>query len=280
MTGADYYRAVSNGRKANGLSDIGQQTGAHRGVADLGLSEPMSRRPLPDVIAERITATIANGTLKPGERLPSEPTLAKQLNVGRTSLREALRKLSTLGVIEVVRGKGTFVCEPPADDPTTQYVKWSIKEGFAFTELLEARIALETTAAGLACVRATDDELAQLYRLRVAHDDAHEQDLDALVRTDEELHEAIMLAAHNVVLIGLYKPFVHQMVEFRRRTLSLPRAAERSDDHRYIVESISRRDPVAARQAVARHLWIFYQEVRAVAAPNDDNGLESVHTFV
>ncbi|MGH3587626.1 MAG: FadR/GntR family transcriptional regulator [Pseudonocardia sp.] len=240
----------------------------------------MSRRPLPDVIAERITATIANGTLRPGERLPSEPTLAKQLNVGRTSLREALRKLSTLGVIEVVRGKGTFVCEPPADDPTTQYVEWSIKEGFALTELLEARIGLETTAAGLACTRATDHELAELHRLRLAHDEAHEQDLDALVRTDEELHEAIMLASHNVVLLGMYKPFVPEMIEFRRRTLSLPRAAQRSDDHHYIVESIARRDPVAARQAVAQHLWIFYQEVRAVAAPSEDDGPDSVHTFV
>lgn len=240
----------------------------------------MSRRPLPDVIAERITATIANGTLKPGERLPSEPVLAKQLNVGRTSLREALRKLSTLGVIEVVRGKGTFVREPPADDPTTQYVKWSIEDGFALTELLEARIGLETTAAGLACARASEDELADLHRLRIAHDEAHEKDLDALVHTDEALHEAIMLAAHNVVLIGLYKPFVPEMTEFRRRTLSLPRAARRSDDHRYIVEAITRRDPVAARQAVAKHLWIFYQEVRAVAAPIGDIGPESVQAFV
>lgn len=245
-----------------------------------GLSQPLSRRPVPDVIAERITATIANGTLKPGERLPSEPTLAKQLNVGRSSLREALRKLSTLGVIEVVRGKGTFVCEPPADDPTTQYVRWSLDEGFALTELLEARIGLETTAAGLACARATEDEIAELHRLRIAHDQAHEQDLDTLVRTDEALHDGIMLAAHNVVLVGLYKPFVPEMVEFRRRTLSLPRAGTRSDDHRYMVEAIARRDPVAARQAVAKHLWIFYQEVRAVAAPNDDNGPESVHTFV
>ncbi|OZM79747.1 hypothetical protein CFP66_24615 [Pseudonocardia sp. MH-G8] len=246
-----------------------------------GLSEPLTRRPVPDVIAERITATIANGTLKPGERLPSEPVLAKQLNVGRTSLREALRKLSTLGIIEVVRGKGTFICEPPADDPTTQYVRWSLDEGFALTELLEARIGLETTAAGLACTRATDDELRELDRLRVAHDEAHAQNLHALVHTDEALHEAIMNASHNVVLIGLYKPLVPEMVEFRRRTLALPHSGTRSDDHRFMVEAITRRDPVAARQAVAQHLWIFYQEVRAVAAPEDDIiAPESVRAFV
>jgi GntR family transcriptional repressor for pyruvate dehydrogenase complex len=261
---------------------MSQQTKGLRSVDDGDmLTGSLSRRPLPDVIAERITATIANGTLKPGQRLPSEPTLAKQLQVGRTSLREALRKLSTLGVIEIVRGKGTFVCEPPADDPTTQYVKWSIAEGFALTELLEARIGLEATAAGLACTRATDDELAELNRLRIAHDDAHDSDLYALVRTDEALHEAIILAAHNVVLAGLYKPLVPEMAEFRRRTLSLPHAQQRSDDHRVMVDAISRRDPGAARKAIAEHLWIFYQEVRAVAAPSaGDSGPESVDAFV
>jgi GntR family transcriptional repressor for pyruvate dehydrogenase complex len=263
------------------LSDISQQSGSGRASGGEPLTESLSRRPLPDIIAERITATIANGTLKPGERLPSEPTLAKQLQVGRTSLREALRKLSTLGVIEIIRGKGTFICEPPADDPTTQYVKWSVDQGFALTELLEARIGLETTAAGLACVRATDDELEELHRLRAAHDAAHERDLNALVRTDEALHQAIMLAAHNVVLIGLYQPLVPEMVEFRRRTLNLPHAQQRSKDHQFIVEAISRRDPTAARQAIARHLWIFYQEVRAVASSNgDDPGPESVDVFI
>ncbi|TKG69725.1 MULTISPECIES: FadR/GntR family transcriptional regulator [Prauserella] len=247
-----------------------------------GLQESLSRRPLPDVIAERITATIANGTLTPGDRLPSEPVLAKQLQVGRTSLREALRKLATLGVIEIVRGKGTFVCEPPPEDPTTQYVQWSLDQGFALSELLEVRIGLETTAAGLACTRATDDELGELDRLRAEHDKAHDSGLDALVRTDEALHEGIVRAAHNVVLAGMYLPLVPQMTEFRRRTLSLPRAQQRSDDHRYITDAIGRRDPEAARRAVAEHLWIFYQEVRAVAAPGEVTGTEvrSVATFV
>ncbi|MGP3991871.1 FadR/GntR family transcriptional regulator [Streptomyces sp. 3N207] len=253
------------------MSDISQQTG----------SENLSRRPLPDVIAERITANIANGSLKPGQQLPSEPELARQLQVGRTSLREALRKLSTLGVIEIVRGKGTFVREPPAGDPTTQYVKWGVAEGFALSELLEVRIGLETTAAGLACVRASDDELAELQRLRVAHDTAHHADVDLLVRTDEELHEAIVRAAHNAALSSMYEPLVPEMREFRQRTLSLPRAQERSKDHTYIVDAIRRRDSTAARKAVAQHLWIFYQEIRAVASPNADRDEpDSVSAFV
>lgn len=249
------------------------------GTAD-GLAGSLSRRPLPDVIAERITATIANGSLRPGDRLPSEPDLARQLQVGRTSLREALRQLSTLGVIEVIRGRGTFVCEPPADDPTTQYVNWSVAKGFALTELLEVRIGLETTAAGLACVRATSDEIAELQRLRIAHDQAHAGDVAELVKTDEELHEAIVRAAHNTVLTSMYQPLVPEMNEFRQRTLSLPKAQKRSDDHGYIVDAIGRRDPNAARQAVAGHLWIFYQEVRAVAHPTDAVMPESVETFI
>lgn len=250
------------------------------GTAD-GLTESLARRPLPDVIAERITATIANGTLTPGQQLPSEPELAKQLQVGRTSLREALRKLATLGVIEIVRGKGTFVCEPP-ENATTEYVKWGVSEGSALTEVLEARMSLEAAAAGLACARAADDEIRELRRLCEAHDNAHaDDDVDALVRTDEEFHEAIVHAGHNVALTGLYKPLVPEMAEFRRHRLSLARAQDRSDDHAYIVAAIEKRDPVAARQAVIKHLWIFYQEVRAVASPTGDGEFpETVEIFL
>ncbi|MQA10712.1 MAG: FCD domain-containing protein [Pseudonocardiaceae bacterium] len=259
------------------MSDISQETATS--IDNHDLSGSLARRPLPEVIAERITATIANGSLSAGDRLPSEPDLAKQLQVGRTSLREALRKLATLGVIEVVRGKGTFVCEPPVDDPTTEYVQWGVAEGFALTEVLEARMSLEATAAGLACVRASDDEARELRRLCAVHDDARNgAGLDVLVRTDEEFHEAIVHAAHNVALTGLYKPLVPEMLEFRRRRLALPRFSERSDDHAYIVEAIERRDPTAARHAVIRHLWIFYQEVRAVAAPTGDGEGEPPET--
>ncbi|ASR35237.1 hypothetical protein BAY61_09820 [Prauserella marina] len=259
---------------------MSQLTGWDEVGTGSGLAGSLSRRPLPDVIAERITATIANGSLKPGQRLPSEPELARQLQVGRTSLREALRQLSTLGVIEVIRGKGTFVREPPADDPTTQYVRWSVAKGFALTELLEVRIGLETTAAGLACVRATDEELAELQALRRAHDIAATDQVGQLVKTDEDLHDAIIQAAHNTVLTSMYQPLVPEMSEFRHRTLSLPKAKQRSDDHGYIVDAISRRDPVAARQAVAGHLWIFYQEVRAVAQPTGALMPDSVDTFI
>lgn len=226
--------------------------------------ERLSRRPVPDVIAERITALIAAGSLRPGDRLPSEPALAGQLGVGRSSLREAIRKLQTLGVVEAKRGTGTFVREPPEGDPTLRFLRWRAEEGFAIAEVLEARIGLEVVAAGLACLRSTADDLEVLDQRNVEHEAAHVAgDLAAVVRTDQWLHAALIRAAHNEVLEQLYAPLVGRLVEFRRRTLALAGMPERSvTDHRRVIAAIRARDPAAARQEVVRHLGTLYREVR------------------
>ncbi len=225
--------------------------------------EPLSRRPVPDVIAERLTMKIDAGSLRPGDRLPSEPELARRFGVGRSSVREAVRKLHTLGVVEVVNGRGTFVRTPPEDDPTLRFLRWSAKEGFAVAEVLEARIGLEVTAAGFACLRATEKEVATLLRLSTQHTAAHTGgDLAELVETDQHFHEALIAAAHNDVLQQLYDPLVSTLAEFRRRTLSLAGAPERSGhDHGSIVAAIQRGDGAAARRAVVRHLGTLYEEI-------------------
>jgi GntR family transcriptional repressor for pyruvate dehydrogenase complex len=248
------------------------------------LTEPLARPSIPDEIAERITGLIANGTLRPGDRLPSEPELARQVQVGRTSLREALRKLATLGVIEIVRGKGTFIREAPADNPMTQLVRWSATEGFATTEVLEARISLEATAVGLACARATAEDLEELDQFCAAHDEAEEGgDRDTLVKTDEKVHDALVGAGHNPVLLRMHRSLVPELAEFRRHTVALRYSPERTGHgHATIVDAIRRHDPAAARRAVVNHLWTYYQNVCAAAetaSNSDERHVEDPNTF-
>lgn len=225
--------------------------------------EPLSRRPVPDVIAERITAMIEAGSLSPGDRLPSESELARQFGVGRSSLREAVRKLHTLRVVEVINGRGIYILNPPDNDPTLRFLRWSEKEGFAVAEVLEARIGLETTAAGLACLRATDDELETLVHRSGVHEAAHlSGDVSELVDTDQRFHESLIRASHNDVLHQLYAPLVSRLTEFRTHTLSLAGAPERSGrDHNAIVAAIKDKDAGSARRAVVQHLGTLYEEV-------------------
>lgn len=246
------------------------------------LTEPLNRRPIPDIIAERITGLIANGTLRPGDKLPSEPELARQVQVGRTSLREALRQLATLGVIEVVRGKGTFVREAPTDNPMTQLMRWGATEGFGTTAVLEARIGLETTAVGLACVRATAEDLEKLEQVCAAHDQAEEaRDREVLVKSDESVHDALVSAGHNAVILRMHRSLLTELREYRRHTVVLSYSPERTGHgHASIVDAIKRQDPVAARREVVQHLWTYYQDLRTAAGTaSDGDQLADPHIF-
>lgn len=229
--------------------------------------ESLSRRPLPDLIAERIMAAILNGQLQPGERLPSEPTLARQMQVGRTSLREAIGKLQMMGAVEVVRGRGTYVRQPSEDDPTVRFARWSSQEAFEVAEVLEARIGLEVTAAGLACARATDEDLSRFEEACIEHERAYiAQDLDEMVRTDEVVHSELISICHNNVVTQMYAPIVPRFKDFRRQMMSRSGTGRRSThDHFQIHAAMVKGDPAAARQAVVAHLWTLYKEILATA---------------
>lgn len=234
-----------------------------------------ARKPVPEAIAEVIMGELRAGTLRPGDKLPAEPELARQLKVGRTSLREAIRTLDTLGVLEVVRGRGTFVRHPPSvDELSDQFVQFSVTGGPAAAELLEVRIGLEGTAATLACLRATAEDLDLMAQRCREHEAARRRgDLDELVRTDEAVHESLVLASHNELLVSMYRSLVPGMAEFRRHTLALDDAAERFDpQHRNIVAHIRNHDAAAARAAVVRHVGALYGEVRLAADEDDPVG--------
>ena len=259
------------------MSDISQhmckdvRVAGTRGTIGGGGASLAPRRPVPEVIAELITAEIRSGTLRPGDKLPSEPDLAKQLQVGRTSLREAIRTLDTLGVLEVVRGRGTYVRHPPADRVSAQFAEFSATAGPLTAELLEVRIGLESTAAALACLRAGRPDTDLIAARCREHEAARRRgDVDEMVGTDERVHESLVRAAHNDLLQTMYDSLVPGMREFRRHTLSLERADERFDpDHRAILAGVIDRDAERARSAVVRHIGAFYGEVRQAAAEAD-----------
>lgn len=239
------------------------ESGSLQALAGEQVFETVATPRVADVIAERLARAIREGVLQPGDRLPTEHQLAHEFGVGRTSVREGLQKLRAYGLIESRKGLGAFVTSPNTDDPLADFVRWTARDPAAITKLLEVRVGLETLAAGLAALRASEAEQDLLRE----HDEAHEaaadaHDVAALVRTDEALHELVFSVAGNQILSRLYELLIPELTDFRRMTLALPWAASRSfRGHRAIVGAIADHDSAAARQAMGDHLWVLYTEV-------------------
>ncbi|HWK21280.1 MAG TPA: FadR/GntR family transcriptional regulator [Microbacteriaceae bacterium] len=226
----------------------------------IGPAAERDRRPLSDIIAEQIYAAVRAGELTPGEQLPIETELARQLSVGRTSLREALQKLRAMGVIEVRKGLGTFIVDSSMIDPVHSFAQWAAENKFEITELIETRLAIETTAAGLACERATESDYVAMRAANAGHRDA--DSLEDRMRYDEAFHAALVAASHNSLLTQMYSMLVPGVREFRRRSLAIPASASRSGSaHDEIITAIEARDPIHSRKATVEHLWTLYGAV-------------------
>ena len=226
----------------------------------------IAQRRLPDVIAEQIVEGIRREALMPGDRLPTEQELARQLGVGRTSVREGLQKLQTLGIVEVRKGRGAFVASQTKDDARDAFSRWTAEHAFAIEELIEVRLALEAQAAGLAAARANEAQIAEIEKWQAEHRAAGD-DLTKIVRSDERFHEAVFEASGNRMLATLYGELIPEVLEFRQKTLALPWAPKRSiKGHAEIVKAIRNRDSRAARSAMIDHLWVLYGEVHEAAA--------------
>jgi GntR family transcriptional repressor for pyruvate dehydrogenase complex len=201
-----------------------------------------------------IKRMIVRGDLQAGQRLPAERELAAQLGVSRPSLREAIRALIALNILESRHGEGTFVSslEPDLLAEPIDFVLQVDNGGIA--ALFEARRVLEAGIAALAAERATDLELAELEdfakRGRTKLDDP-----DAFIEHDVEFHDRIRRAARSPVLASMLGSVSTLSLETRRRTAQSQAVRARSQaDHVRMMKTLKVRDPEAARQAMIAHL--------------------------
>jgi GntR family transcriptional repressor for pyruvate dehydrogenase complex len=226
------------------------------------------------VVADQLLESVAQGRFAPGSQLPTEPELARMLGVGRTSLREAVQRLRTLGVIEVRKGLGTFVSDEGTNNPILLFAAWSSENRYEVAELLETRMALELAAAPLAAERSSPGDLASLRKTSAEHIEAElGGDLADLVRTDQAFHLALAAASGNQLLVKMYGMLVPQLAEYRERSLAIPGAPDRSGaGHVRVVDAIERRDPPGARAAILDHLMTLYDEFIDAARPRGARG--------
>ena len=214
----------------------------------------MAKKNLSQQTVDRLYSMIAvEKTLAPGEKLPNELELAQRLGVSRTTLREALRALASQGLLEIVRGRGTFVS--PQAERVNDYGFSSLEQVRGeLRDLFELRQIFEPSAARLACLRATEEELAEILA-RGAAVERRIRAGAARAEADREFHAAIVRATHNAFLMRLL-PMIDRAVaaamgdrEHRDRL-----AEDTSRDHALLMGFFRARDPSGAAYAMAIHM--------------------------
>ena len=216
--------------------------------------EPLSRKPVAERVANRILDLIRFGNLKAGDKLPSEHELAAALQVSRPVLREALRGLSILGVVESRQGGRCFVT-----DLTPSRLLAPVQMVIAVDEsnvnaLYEARVAVEGELARLGAQRASEADLARLSAMVVAGYELAGDPVGFRV-LDTQFHQALMRLAGNPFLERVARSLYELGIEYRRVASETPGVIARSAaEHEAIVAALAARDPAAAVDAMRVHL--------------------------
>jgi DNA-binding FadR family transcriptional regulator len=227
-------------------------------------------RPLPDVIADKIRELIESGHYKPGGRLDNESELARNMRVARSSVRTALQRLETLGMLEVKRGIGWYVRRSTPPDARARAFE---VDGYSAGELFELRIGLEGLAASLAAVRATEGEIDEIRKWNTWFREASD-DRDLLLEADEGFHQEIVRASRNRLLVDTYGPIVASIRDWRYDSYSgrgVPLRAAR--EHDKVIRYLNNNDPGGARAAMNGHLQRLYDELPELAEePLDTTG--------
>ena len=211
---------------------------------------------LSDTIAMDIRNKILRQSYRPGMKLPNEFELAEQYSVCRYTIREAIKKLTAVGLISVKRGCGTFVNDSAVSSYFEPIIERMMLIDRNMKEIFEARLAIETKTASLAAERATVEELDCMHEIaKEMYATLDNQDLVRHNQLDIELHNCIAEASKNRLLMEM----IHILSEMISYTLeNVPMNQEKCtrsmDGHMKIIEAVEMHKPQEAMEEMEKHL--------------------------
>jgi GntR family transcriptional repressor for pyruvate dehydrogenase complex len=205
-------------------------------------------------VVDYVRGLIASGKLHPGDRLPPERELARELKISRSSLRAGIGFLAAMGVLKSRHGAGTFVSSgPPALDSSSLTVL-GVLHGFLPWQMFEARLVIEASVASLAAERATDEHIAELAE-EVAEMYASLDDPQEYLIHDVRFHRTIARAAGNPILAALMETITANLYDNRRLTVANSHDLKESAEmHREIYRAIRSHNPPQAKLSMEHHL--------------------------
>lgn len=224
-------------------------------------SDSGPRSTLSEQVFRHIAAMIAENRWKPGERIPSESDLCQLFDVGRSTVREALKALALAGVLRMRHGDGTYVKEGYAEllEKNVRRILGSAQD---VDDLCEVRIALESELAVLCAQRGSEKELNELQSL------SEEMERSVAVSgrfqvLDLEFHLTIAKGSKSRALTGLFGTIRGLLGDLIKKSQEVPRARELACiHHQRIVAALKQRNPRKAQSAIRNHLTVFQRRFK------------------
>lgn len=219
-----------------------------------------NQKRLPELVSEQIKDLIAKGNLKAGDKLPNEFDMAEQLQVGRGTIREAVKILVSQNVLEIKRGNGTFVCERTgvADDPLGL---WMIEDKQKLAlDLCEVRLMIEPEIARLAAERGTEEEVGALKCAECAVEEKIRNGEDHSAE-DICFHELLARMSKNQVVPNLI-PVIQSAVNIFVKMTDSKLKEETIETHNKIIRAVEDGDGAGAKAAMERHLKLNREEIQ------------------
>lgn len=218
----------------------------------------VARVTLAEQVARQIADMIVEKRWNPGERLPPETELCETLNVGRSTLREALKSLAFVGMVRMRAGDGTYVAEPSRGLLDRILAKGLLKTEKDLADVCETRIVLETQLASLAAERATPEGLLRLQSLLREGERSLAGEGRSYIDIDLDFHLAVAHCSGNRVLPRLLADIRGLLVEWIAKSQELPGVRENAQEqHERIYTKISERNAEGARKEMQAHLETF-----------------------
>ncbi len=223
---------------------------------------PLNRESVTSSIINRLTDLLISGELKPGDKLPTEMELAEQLGVGRNSVREAIKMLSYLGVIEIRRGIGTFVANSMPESVVNPLILGLVFEQKTSREIIELRLLFETAIGEIVIQKASDEDIKKLVaanehlKKAAARKSSSAQQLRDI---DIGFHETLLELTDNNPLKKIGKAIYALFLSSIENTVKQdPERAVRN--HQLIIEAVEKRDPELLRKHMKESLsfWMDY----------------------
>lgn len=217
---------------------------------------PISKKRLSDQVAQELQTMISNNIYKVGEKLPVENELAQMFKVSRVTVREAVRKLSVMGILDVRQGGGTFVKGLTPESFMKPVLPMLALNKKNLSDIFEVRMLIECKSAELAAQNVSQSQLEQLRRLLEEMDAcALQNDLEAYNEWDMQFHYLIAESCGNEVLKTIQRLVGDMVKDAIYASLKAPNALALSCIyHKRIVEALSTGDAIRAQEDMRAHL--------------------------
>lgn len=225
---------------------------------------PLLKKSIFDEVYDQLLSLISNGKLKPGERLPPERVLARDLKVSRQSIREALKRAESKGLVKVRQGEGTFILSAASDLLESPFLTMMTEEVGKIYEFIEIRKLIEVWCAQKAAQFTTARDLKKMEKA-LSEMEGLIDSREILGKPDIDFHIAIAEASHNTLM-------VHMMTTIKQIFLSMFKISNFTrrpgknkiliKQHQEIYEAIKNRNPELAGKKMERHLLFVESEWR------------------